>query len=470
MNIEGEFRFTNGAAIDTGLSEDRIASVINHEYAHNQLYSSTTYGQVILMLEKNEIIHEKSKLFKSVLFQYMNRMQERTAVNIEVIRECLKNGLTGYEAAIEKLKERNRNYYNYFRKLCCLNGKVNSQQDAEQIINILMRTATIALNVNPELIPFDKISNSKDLKAYFDNPDHGALISPNKRFDILINFFFRNNDNNNDIESVIRGSIDIEKMFDYQYIHSVALKSMRYVIRDSHIFERLEKRLETVGVLQFVLDGGEYLSIKPAKLNENNTVNLCPINSKEEFYEKVVELETKEVFVQHNMGGFEDIHIITIYSYEDDKKTVFALTLSGDNQLFKILTKLPCNIVFNKTKLIDREGKSIRKMLRKLPVYMYMDTPILPALPFIESFFCKGKYGFIELNSYSIFVAYKRSFLFFADIVDEAKEAINHYLANKNIEYVEDLNDICDVSEICRIDEECAQFELSKPEDLKLQS
>ena len=44
INIEGEFRFTNGAAIDTGLSEDRIASVISHEYANNQLYSLTTYG------------------------------------------------------------------------------------------------------------------------------------------------------------------------------------------------------------------------------------------------------------------------------------------------------------------------------------------------------------------------------------------------------------------------------------------
>lgn len=95
----------------------------------------------------------------------MNRMQERTAVNIEVIRECLKNGPTGYEAAIEKLKERNRNYYNYFRKLCCINGKVNSQQDAEQIISILMRTATIALNVNPELIINEKMEVLRSLYA-----------------------------------------------------------------------------------------------------------------------------------------------------------------------------------------------------------------------------------------------------------------------------------------------------------------
>ena len=157
MHTEGEFRYTNGTAVDIELDKDRIISVLNHEYVHSQLFASTTYGQMVLMLEKNELLHEKSKSFKEVLFAYMNRMQERIAVNVEIMQECIEKGIPAYEQAIEKLKRRNRNYYNYFRKLCCVNGKINSRQDAEQLIKILNGFAIVALNVNLELIPFDKI-------------------------------------------------------------------------------------------------------------------------------------------------------------------------------------------------------------------------------------------------------------------------------------------------------------------------
>ena len=47
---EGQFRFTNGTAIDSGLNKDRILDVINHEFTHNLLYSTTSYGQFVMML------------------------------------------------------------------------------------------------------------------------------------------------------------------------------------------------------------------------------------------------------------------------------------------------------------------------------------------------------------------------------------------------------------------------------------
>ena len=87
-----------------------------------------------------------------------------------------------------------------------------------------------------------------------------------------------------------------------------------------------------------------------------------------------------------------------------------------------------------------------------------MDTPILKAIPFIATFFNKGYYGFINMKTYSIFVAYKRSFIFIAEIVDGAKEVIDKLFMKKNIEYVDDLSKICDISEICRIDEKWAQL------------
>ena len=85
MNEEGQFRFTNGSVVDTDLNFDRVKAVVMHEFTHEQLYAKTTYGQIVLMLQKNAIFHDKSSEFGDVLFDYMNRMQERTAVNVEIM-------------------------------------------------------------------------------------------------------------------------------------------------------------------------------------------------------------------------------------------------------------------------------------------------------------------------------------------------------------------------------------------------
>lgn len=82
MNDEGQYRYTNGSLINSDIHSDRTVAVANHEMIHNQLYAKTTYGQMILMLEKNSLFDKKSKEFQEILFDFVNRMQERTAVNI----------------------------------------------------------------------------------------------------------------------------------------------------------------------------------------------------------------------------------------------------------------------------------------------------------------------------------------------------------------------------------------------------
>ncbi|MCR1990123.1 hypothetical protein NSB24_28530 [Blautia coccoides] len=256
MGDEGQFRFTNGTAVEKDLGSDRKNAVVNHEFVHSQLYSMTTYGQIVLMLEKNSWLHNRSKEFLEVLFKYIRRMQERTAVNVEIIYECIDNGLKAYNDAIEKLKSRNRTYYNYFRKLCCINCKINSEDEAEMMQGVIITIARIALNVNPELIPLNEINDAKRLKIYFDNPENSSLISPNKRFDILVNYLFRENDNNSDIESVIKGSIDFEKMDDFDYIHKVAFQKVSNILSDSQISSRLIARITTIGVMKIKIEEG----------------------------------------------------------------------------------------------------------------------------------------------------------------------------------------------------------------------
>lgn len=52
MKTEGEHRFTNGIAISGSLEKEQIKSVLQHEFAHNELYTMTTFGQMILYSHK----------------------------------------------------------------------------------------------------------------------------------------------------------------------------------------------------------------------------------------------------------------------------------------------------------------------------------------------------------------------------------------------------------------------------------
>lgn len=67
--------------------------------------------------------------------------------------------------------------------------KISEQEDAKQLIQILRETARVALNVDLSKIPVGKFRTEKDVIKFFSNPINNVRYSPNKRFEILINFF-----------------------------------------------------------------------------------------------------------------------------------------------------------------------------------------------------------------------------------------------------------------------------------------
>ena len=281
VSDEGQFRFTNGSIIDEKLNADRLIDVVNHELTHAILYSSSTYGQMILMLEKNSIVDEKSKMLYSSLFKYMNRMQERTAVNVELMIKCVNNGMQEYNRSIELLKDRNNVYYNYFRKLCCINGKIANEDDANKLTNILIAIAKIALNVNLDNIPLERFKYEKDVDRYFTKAENAICSSPNRRFDILINTLFRNNNNDNNIELVLDGGIPFEYLDDNVYIHDIAFNAVTSLYSYNMNKNRLIKRIESVGQkeIEYFKDY-ELLTVKPAQINENKSIYTYIVKSK----------------------------------------------------------------------------------------------------------------------------------------------------------------------------------------------
>ena len=467
---EGQFRFTNGAVIDSGLNKDRILDVINHEFTHSLLYSTTSYGQFVMMLDKNGIVDDRSNVIKNVLFSYMGRMQERVAVNIELMLRCVSRGVSDYIEAIDSLKMRNNVYYNHFRKLCCLNGKISEQKDAEQLIQILRETARIALNVDLSKIPVGEFRTEKDVIRFFSNPINNARYSPNKRFGILINVFFRENDNNNDFHSVYEGSLSLDKMDDIQYIHEVAMDAIEEMYASHPIKDRLVTRVESVGTKQTIFfEGAELLAEKPARINEDKEYFIKYIKTLEEFIQILGQQERKYVYILNRIRGFEDFQGICVYEEKEGKRISYNyMFFEEDNQtLFDILKSFECHFVFYKTKFLCKESNAVRKMVRQLPIYMYEDTPLLASFDVIGQMFYGGKYSYIRRKNDTILVFQKRSICLFTNIFIESEEILNRELKQFNIEY-RDMDDKRQISEIMYLDKMCNDYEGNVIEDAKL--
>ena len=467
---EGQFRFTNGTAIDVFLNKNRILDVINHEFTHSLLYSTTSYGQFVMMLDKNGIVDGRSNIIKNALFTYMGRMQERVAVNIELMIRCASRGISDYIDAIDSLKMRNNVYYNHFRKLCCLNGKIREQNDAIQLIRILREIARVALNVDLNQIPVGEFRTEKDVISFFTNPINNARYSPNKRFEILVNVFFRENDNNNDIHSVYEGSLNLNKMYDAQYIHDVAMDAIKEMYAFHHLKERLVTRVESVGAKQIIFfEGADLLAAKPARINEDKKHFIKQIKTLEEFIKILEQQERKYVYIYNRIRGFEEFQVIGVYEEKKNKRITYSyMFFEEDNKkIFEILKSFECHFVFYKTKFLSKESNAVRKMVRQLPVYIYEDTPLLASFDVIGQMFYGGKYSYIRRINDTILVFQKRSICLFTNIFTESEEILNRELGKFNIEYI-DIDDERQISEIMYLDKMCNDYEGNSIEDAKM--
>lgn len=461
MGDEGQFRFTNGIAIDEFLSKERILDVINHEFTHSILYASTSYGQFIMMLEKNGVVDNRSNVLKDALFLYMGRMQERVAVNVELMLRCVTGGVEDYFKAIDSLKMRNNVYYNHFRKLCCVNGKISEQEDAERLIQIIRESARIALNVDLSHIPFEEFNTEKDVARFFNDPINNACYSPNRRFEILINILFRNNENNNDFQSVYKGSLNLDKMYDVEYIHEVAMNAIKKMYIFHPIKERLVTRVESVGIKQTMLfEGAELLAAKPARINEDKENFIKYIKSLDEFIHILEQQEKRYVYVLNRVRGFEDFQFICVYEEKENKRISYSFMFfeEGNSTLFEILKSLECHFIFYKTKLLNKESNAIRKMVKQLPVYMFEDTPLLPTLEVIGHMFFGGKYSYIRRENDTILILQKRSICLFTNILTEAEKVLNRELKQFNIGYSV-ISDEKQIAEIMYLDKMCNDYE-----------
>ncbi len=436
---------------------DRIASVCRHEAQHAELYTTTTYGQLVLMMEKNALFHEKSKWVYEVLFTYMNRMQERIAVNIENLNVFFNTNKEEYIKAVENLKEKNTKYYNYFRKLCCINGRVRTEDDAGQAIEILRAIGRMALNIRIDEIPIEDMDEPKDMQRFFGEGDNATKYVPNKRFDIIINALFRNNGKNNDIEFILAGGIDAEDD-NIEYIHSTAEEKAKKILKGSIIYDRLVKRIATVGTVHVELpcENIEYLMNMPIDLDRTDKANFIQkplvdfldILKREKYKDSIV-------FLQHSMGGFEDIHVIDLLDYKEKKK--YYTVVMNEEIFHKVIQSIPQHIVFIQTKLFRQLKNRIRGLAQKLPIYIFIENSIYNGIEFISKNFKKGYYTYDRKGNYDVLIVWRGSYIFVSFIIELAEKELDIIFDEFEMKYISYENADIDKGQIEKVAKYCME-------------
>lgn len=438
MGTEGEFNYTNGALIESSIIEERKDAVCRHEEEHGILYTTTTFGQLILMLEKNALFHNKSNWLYKELFGYMNRMQERIAVNIENLSIYEKEGIDAYREALENLKERNKTYYNYFRKLCCINGRVTSEEDAKKTAEILRTMGRMALNVRVDDIPFENFEDAKDLQRFLGNENNAAKYIPNVRFDILVNLLFRNSGTDQEIHKVYSGTIDEDCFENIEAIHFIAEEKVRKILRGYPLYERLVRRITTVGMMksEFESENSHYLNIMPMNLETNDELDIVYLE-REEFKKRVKEkkYENEMITLQHSLGGFEDIHFITFFDIEEKRN--YATAIFDEDTYENMISDFTQHLVFLQTKQFRKMKSKIKGLARKLPIYICLENPISYGMDFISHNFKKGNYTYFKQDNYDVLVIWRRHFVFIVYIVELAQKEIDDIFKRLEITYIQ---------------------------------
>lgn len=454
MGTEGEYQFSNGGIINSELDNERNAPVSVHEVQHAILYTTTTFGQLTIMLEKNTLFHEKSKWLYQELFNYMNRMQERIAVNIEHINIYIKEGKKAYDEAVEKLEIKNRTYYNYFKKLCCINGRISTVDDAKKVVKWLQSIGQLALNINIEDIPFEDMNTPKDLQRFFSEGNNAKKYIPNRRFDILINNFYRSNNSTKELELVEEGTISVEES-NAENIHKIAEDKAKKILKDSPLYERLVQRISTVGTkrIDLQLDNIEYLLNMPIEIDRKEKSEVIFEKAKD-FLERLEKNEYKKSIVSllHSLGGFEDMHFVSLF--DSRLKKFYATVVTNDEEFDNFISLIPQHIVFIQTKLFKKMKCRIRGLSKQLPIFICLENPVYYGMDFIEKNFKNGNYSFLKREKYTALVVWRRHFVFIAYIIELAKNELKNIFTQYNIEYIPYEN--------AEIDKECVEMVVSQ--------
>lgn len=455
---QGRYNLGNDNFINTINSIDENKHITGHEEVHKYLCSKSTYGLLLIILQKNRILDFEHKWLLEYLEELMFRMQERIATFVEYLNIYISEGEEAYNKKLNELKE-NTKYFNYLRTLLHSKLDWNDSITAETVRQTLLGIGVISLNIDLDKIPFESFEDRKDVQRYLNKDENNKLLLPNRRFEILFNYVYRDSkEYESDALKILANTLILD---DNNQINQCVQNAASRLYKGNPNYSRLMTRAQTIRPAEYINEtnvDSSLLSALPVDMNfKEDSKFKYDLMDLEKLKKRYLKDKNKNVVIrlEHPMAGLEDVPFITLW-YLDDQK--MYTSLYNPTAFEELVPTFDVPIIFCQNKLFRMKKNRIRGLARQLPVYLYMEKSIGSSLDFIIKNFNRGKYFVVEEDK-NLALAFSRgSYVLIQPIINALVEELDTLLGPYNITEHASPEDDFDMKLISKIVCESSKF------------
>lgn len=427
--IFGMYDFGNDTLVDL-IHRDSGGNVFMHEYTHRVISTFSSMGLLLIMMKKACLLAPEKQWLYEKLMKMIQEVQEITATNVEYYHIYQTKGNDAFKQALCQLGE-NKEYMRYFNRLYDIHRNIHSEDDAAQLIDMLLALAIGSMNLDFSGFPLWAFQGEEDFVDFWKQSGMRERYHPATRFHILIDYFLR-------MDHSEAAQAKLQQVSDYSYNENPTQHCFEIackIYQTSDHFERIKRRISTISIDPDrieILDKVQAfrLSAYPIDLNGNQHKRVyfpCDLSA----CVKMLENNPDQLLIfQHVMSGFEDFTMLVCTGSGPE----IYLCPYTENDLPTLLS-LSNQIVFTRGKLIQK----LRPMLwrcKKKP-YILMDSGMADNLNFIFRKFENKTYTYLVQDKYVILLIYNDQYTLFQPIVYEALSDAMQLLGQHGIQYIE---------------------------------
>ncbi|MBH0345675.1 hypothetical protein [Bacillus paranthracis] len=429
---EGHYAFSNDTHINAAGKAKNNKQLVRHEFVHKKTVAASTYGTLLIMMEKASLIdNSKIWLFNELLDIY-NKMQEQTATFIEYFGIIQEEGIEEFYRKVEELKNTNKVYYKHFSFIFDYIKKedFSDEELVKNIINLITAISIISSNIKLDKLPFDEWSEKKDIQRFFSKNENVLKFNPNKRFETLIKGNFAESSKYENQVKIISENTYLEKD-----LINIGINAINQIYCDSKGLNIIRERVSTFQLQSYDFEDINLLAELTAfpllyntdwKITEEMTELDVTLN-------KLKEDNNTILYFHHLLAGLEKTSILSCFSVRDSELKVTSSKYYLE-EITSIIKKVDNPIVFAQSKIYTRYKDVLHQKLSDRHMYIFMENSLYSSYQFISSEFSSSKYMQISQEGYDIIVIRKQNFTLLQLVVKGLGKEVKDALAEINIQ------------------------------------
>lgn len=394
---QGQFRFSNDTYLNVHIKGDEIKHIAHHEEVHRALVSSSTFGVLLLMIEKASIVDDSKLWLFNEFIDISGRMNEQVATFVEYLWIYKEYGKDQFDSKVKELKYENKRYFNHFNSIYkyIKDEDLNSDK-IDQYILLVKNIGILSLNINLLEMEIQNWVDKKDLQRFYSNENNVNIYNPNKRFEILVKFLFQRNEEHNERAMKVFESTNREENI-FETCKSVIGKLYKNSNSKDVILERISKFTHSV-VLDISPELFTMFNAYPS-FEESNIEWRHEYSSYDEILKLLRNDSSALLHFNHALAGLENL---TVLSYMPTKNTIDFTCRYKGSDLISVINSVNNPVVFSQGKLYKRNKTNLIDKLVDRKIYIYMENALASSYKFIVNEFSESKFIIVPEKNYDI--------------------------------------------------------------------